>query len=171
MHGLIKRGVIIISLLIISCLSFVGCGKKYISETKNMALPMTELRLGEVNSKVEEILGKPDEDLSSKTSSHLYYIYNNFKWKGKKGTLTVVSYDKDVRNKTVCYVCWKYTGNDVKKLFKTLTDQAGEVYEVIDIDSDSAKYETDYGTFSIYCSVDTDGNSYLSVGCYPPKEN
>ena len=171
MHGLMKRGVIIISLSIISCLSFVGCGKKYISETKNMALPMTELRLGEVNSKVEEILGKPDEDLSSKTSSHLYYIYNNFKWKGKKGTLTVVSYDKDVRNKTVCYVCWKYTGNDVKKLFKTLTDQAGEVYEVIDIDSDSAKYETDYGTFSIYCSVDTDGNSYLSVGCYPPKEN
>ena len=171
MHRLMKRGVIIISLLIISCLSFVGCGKKYISETKNMALPMTELRLGEVNSKVEEILGKPDEDLSSKTSSHLYYIYNNFKWKGKKGTLTVVSYDKDVRNKTVCYVCWKYTGNDVKKLFKTLTDQAGEVYEVIDIDSDSAKYETDYGTFSIYCSVDTDGNSYLSVGCYPPKEN
>ena len=171
MHGLMKRGVIIISLLIISCLSFVGCGKKYISETKNMALPMTELRLGEVNSKVEEILGKPDEDLSSKTSSHLYYIYNYLKWKGKKGTLTVVSYDKDVRNKTVCYVCWKYTGNDVKKLFKTLTDQAGEVYEVIDIDSDSAKYETDYGTFSIYCSVDTDGNSYLSVGCYPPKEN
>ena len=41
MHGLMKRGVIIISLLIISCLSFVGCGKKYISETKNMALPMT----------------------------------------------------------------------------------------------------------------------------------
>ena len=171
MHGLMKRGVIIISLLIISCLSFVGCGKKYISETKNMALPMTELRLGEVNSKVEEILGKPDEDLSSKTSSHLYYISNNFNWTGNKGTLTVVSYDKDVRNKTVCYVCWKYTGNDVKKLFKTLTDQAGEVYEVIDIDSDSAKYETDYGTFSIYCSVDTDGNSYLSVGCYPPKEN
>lgn len=171
MHGLMKRGVIIISLLIISCLSFVGCGKKYISETKNMALPMTELRLGEANSKVEGILGKPDEDLSSKTSSHLYYNYNNFKWKGKKGTLTVVSYDKDDRNKTVCYVCWKYTGNDTKKLFKTLTDQAGEVYEVIDIDSDSAEYKTDYGTFSIYCSVDTDGNSYLRVGCYPPKEN
>ena len=36
MHGLMKRGVIIISLLIISCLSFVGCGKKYISETKAM---------------------------------------------------------------------------------------------------------------------------------------
>ena len=75
MHGLMKRGVIIISLLIISCLSFVGCGKKYISETKNMALPMTELRLGEANSKVEEILGKPDEDLSSESSSHLYYKY------------------------------------------------------------------------------------------------
>ena len=171
MHGLMKRGVIIISLLIISCLSFVGCGKKYISETKNMALPMTELRLGEANSKVEEILGKPDEDLSSESSSHLYYKYNNFKWKGKKGTLTVASYDKDNLHKTVSYVDWKYTGNDRKKLFKTLTDQAGEVYEVIDIDSDSAKYETDYGTCWITCSVDTDGNSYLSVGCYAPKEN
>ena len=44
---------------------------------------MTELRLGEANSKVEEILGKPDEDLSSEYGNHLYYIYNNFKWKGK----------------------------------------------------------------------------------------
>ena len=151
MHGLMKRGVIIISLLIISCLSFVGCGKKYISETKNMALPMTELRLGEANSKVEEILGKPDEDLSSESSSHLYYKYNNFKWKGKKGTLTVASYDKDVRNKTVCNVSWKYTGNDREKLYKTLTDQAGEVYEAISVDSEVAKYKTDFGKLIIYC--------------------
>lgn len=167
MHGLMKRGVIIISLLIISCLSFVGCGKKYISETKNMALPMTELRLGEANSKVEEILGKPDEDLSNEYEDHLFYEYNNFKWNGKKGTLTVASYDKKIRNQTVKSISWEYTGNDRKKLFKTLTDQAGEVYEVIDIDSDSARYETDYGTCRIEC---IDGNDYLGVYCYV-KEN
>lgn len=171
MHGLMKRVVIIISLLIISCLSFVGCGKKYISETKNMALPMTELRLGEANRKVEEILGKPDEDLSSEYSYHLYYKYNNFKWKGKKGTLTVASYDKDNLHKTVRSVYWEYTGNDIKKLYKTLTDQAGEVYEVIHIDSDIAEYKTDYGTCWITCSIDTDGSSYLTVGCSAPKEN
>lgn len=116
MHGLMKRGVVIISLLIISCLSFVGCGKKYISETKNMALPMTELRLGEANSKVEEILGKPDEDLSSESSSHLYYKYNNFKWKGKKGTLTVMSYDKNIRNQTVKYISWEYTAEYLSQM-------------------------------------------------------
>ena len=167
MHGLMKRGVIIISLLIISCLSFVGCGKKYISETKNMALPMTELRLGEANSKVEEILGKPDEDLSSESSSHLYYKYNNFKWKGKKGTLTVASYDKDNLHKTVSYVDWKYTGNDRKKLFKTLTDQAGEVYEAISVDSDMAEYKTDYGKCWITC---IDGDGYLEVSRYAKKD-
>ena len=132
-----------------------------------MALPMTELRLGEANSKVEEILGKPDEDLSNESSSHLYYKYNNFKWKGKKGTLTVASYDKDNLHKTVSYVDWKYTGNDRKKLFKTLTDQAGEVYEAISVDSDMAEYKTDYGKCWITC---IDGDGYLEVSCYAKKD-
>lgn len=152
MHGLMKRGVIIISLLIISCLSFVGCGKKYISETKNMVLPMTELRLGEANSKVEEILGKPDEDKTGDDGYYnLFYVYNNIKWNGKKGKLEVKSYSNKTSSKTITTVNWIYTGNDREKLYKTLTDQAGEVYEAISVDSEVAKYKTDFGKLIIYC--------------------